>query len=360
MRRKKGVEKMISVKEIAGITGAEVIGDPDIIISSVKSIEEAGEGDITFLANRKYISRAQETKASAVICSPLLKLEGKTTLIMENPYLGFAKVMQYFHPRKRATIGVDPTAMVSDTARVGVNVNIYAGVYIGENVVIGDEVDIMPGCYIGDNTVIDDNTLLYANVTVYHDCRIGACVIIHSGTVIGSDGFGFATDEKGGHHKIPQTGNVIVEDDVEIGSNCSIDRAVLGSTIIGAGTKLDNLIQIAHNVKIGKHTFVVAQVGISGSSTVGDQVILAGQAGIVGHVEIGDRSIIVAQAGVSNNVPAGEIYGGSPARPMMEMKRIFAVQAKLPQLRTLVKDMQKRIEALEAKLRESKGKQDHY
>jgi len=340
---------MITVKEIAEITGGKVLGDPDVEIASINSLENAEAGEVTFLANRKYIQQAQETAASAIICAPDMEVADKTLVVMEKPYLGFAKMMQHFHPRKRPMVGVDPAAVVSDTAKVGEDVNIFEGAYVGEHAVVGDRVDIYPGCHIGDNSVIGNDTTLNANVSIYHDCVIGERVIIHSGTVVGSDGFGFATDEYGCHHKIPQVGNVVIEDDVEIGSNCSIDRAVIGSTRIGAGAKLDNLIQIAHNVQIGKRTFVVAQVGISGSSKVGDQAILAGQVGVVGHVEIGDRCIVAAQAGVSNSIPDDEVYWGSPARPMMEMKRIVAVQAKLPQLRSLVKKLEKRIEDLEAK-----------
>lgn len=342
---------MTSIKALAEIAGGEVIGDPDLRIQSVNSLEEASEDEITFLANRKYIKDAEKTAAPAIICNPDLKIRNKTLIVMENPYLGFAKVMQHFYPRRRPAVGVDPAAVIADTARVGSDVNIYEGAYVGEHAVIGDRVDIYPGCHIGANTVVGNDTVINANVSIYHNCRIGERVIIHSGTVVGSDGFGFATDGEGRHHKIPQTGDVIIEDDVEIGANCSIDRAVLGSTRIGAGAKLDNLIQIAHNVEIGERTFIVAQVGISGSSKVGRQAILAGQVGVVGHIEIGDRCIVAAQAGVSNSVPEGEVYWGSPARPMMEMKRIVAVQSKLPELRSLVKDIEKRIEDLEAQSR---------
>jgi UDP-3-O-[3-hydroxymyristoyl] glucosamine N-acyltransferase len=340
---------MTTLREIAVIAGGEVEGDSEIQIKSINSLENAQEGEITFLANPKYIKQAQSTRASAIICNRETRVEGMPMVVMKNPYLGFARLMQHFYPRKRPDVGIDPAAVVSDTARVGVDVNIFEGAYIGEHAVIGDRVDIFPGCHVGDNAVIGDDTVLNANVSVYHGCQIGKRVIIHSGTVVGSDGFGFATDEDGWHHKIPQVGNVIIADDVEIGANCSIDRAVLGSTRIGEGSKIDNLVQIAHNVEIGKRTFIVAQVGISGSSKVGDQAILAGQVGVVGHVEIGDRSIVAAQAGVSNNVPAGEVYLGSPARPMMEMKRIIAVQSKLPELRALLKDLQKRVEQLETK-----------
>lgn len=340
---------MISLKKIAELTGGEVVGDPELMISSVNSLEKAGEGEITFLSNRKYLKQAKVTRAAAIMCSPQTRVEDKPMVVMKNPYLGFAKVMQHFYPRKRPDVGIDPAAVISATAKIGADANIFEGVYIGEHAVIGDRVDIFPGCHVGDNAVVGDDTLLNANVSIYHDCQIGKRVIIQSGTVVGSDGFGFATDENGWHHKIPQTGNVIIEDDVEIGSNCSIDRAVIGSTRIGAGAKLDNLIQIAHNVEIGARTFVVSQVGVSGSSKVGEQSILAGQVGVVGHVEIGDHCIIAAQAGVSNNVPDGEVYLGSPARPMMEMKRIIAVQSKLPELRSLLKNLQKRVEELESK-----------
>lgn len=340
---------MSSVKEIAELVGGKIVGDPDILISGVKPLADASEGDLSFIANRKYLRQAQETKASAVIVPEGLELPGKTMIEVKNPYLGFAKVMSMFHPPRRASVGIDPTALVSDSALIGKNTNIYEGTYIGERAEIGDDVDIYPGCFIGDDVHVGAGTLIYANVSVYAGCRIGKRVIIHSGTVIGSDGFGFATDDEGWHHKIPQVGNVVVEDDVEIGANCCIDRAVMGSTVIGAGSKLDNLIQIAHNVRIGKRTFIVAQVGISGSAEIGDQVILAGQVGVVGHVRIGDRCIIAAQAGVSNDVPDGEAYLGSPARPIMEQKRIIAVEGKLPEMREALRSLQKRVDELESR-----------
>ncbi len=339
----------MTVKEIAALIGGTVEGDKNIDIKSIKPIEEAGPEDLTFVANPKYLKAMETSRAAAAICNKDISLTACTAIKVANAYLGFARIMQHFHPRKRKTIGVHPQAYVSENARIGQDVNIYPGAYIGDEAVIGDRVDILPGCFIGDQTTIGEDTLLYANVTIYHACRIGARVIVHSGTVIGSDGYGFASDEQEHHHKIPQVGCVIVEDDVEIGSNCSIDRAVMGATRIGQGTKLDNLIQVAHNVQIGKHCFIVSQVGISGSSKIGSYCKLAGQVGVVGHIEVEDRCIIAAQSGVHNNVKSGEIYLGSPARPMSETRKIFAIQAKLPEIRNDLRKLKKRVEEMENK-----------
>lgn len=340
---------MWSVKEIAELIKGNVIGDPELQVSGIKPLTEAGEGDISFMANRKYLQQAKETRATAVIVPEGMELPGKTMIAVKNPYLGFAMIMQRLYPVRRPNVGIDPAAVVADSATIGKNTNLFEGAYIGERAEIADDVDIYPGCFIGDDVRIGAGTVIHAGVSIYNGCVIGERVIIHSGTVIGSDGFGFATDENGWHHKIPQVGNVIVEDDVEIGANCSIDRAVMGSTRIGAGAKLDNLIQIAHNVQVGKRTFIVAQVGVSGSSQIGEQAIIAGQVGIVGHVRIGDRCIIAAQAGVSNDVPDGEAYLGSPARPIMEQKRIIAVESKLPEMRETLRRLAKRVEELERK-----------
>ncbi len=344
------MKQSIKLKDVAELIGGELNGDPELEINGIRDIENAGKGELTFLANRKYLPLLEQTKASAVICPSDIELPGMDQIRMKNPYLGFAKIMQHFFPRKRDEMGVHEKAYTAPSARIGEGTNIYPGASVGENARIGKNCDILPGCSIGKGAVIGDNCLLYPNVTVYHQCEVGNRCIIHAGTVIGSDGFGFATDEKGEHHKIPQIGNVIIEDDVEIGSNSSIDRAVLGSTRIGEGTKVDNLIQIAHNVQIGKRCFIVAQVGISGSSKVGNDSILAGQVGVVGHIRIGNKCIIAAQSGVLNDVPDGEMYLGSPARPMAESKKIMVTEGKLPEMRHTLKSLIKRVEELEAKI----------
>jgi UDP-3-O-[3-hydroxymyristoyl] glucosamine N-acyltransferase len=338
----------MTAKELAARIGGELEGDGSVEIRGIRPIAEARKGDVTFLSNRKYEHHLETTQATALICAPECGVSGLSLIRMKNPYLGFARAMRLFFPRERGAAGIHPAAVVAPTATIGEDACIHPCAVIEDYAAVGDRAEIGPGCVIGRNATVGADSLLHAHVTVYRDCEIGERVIVHSGAVIGGDGFGFATDENGRHVKIPQAGNVVIADDVEIGSNCSIDRAVLGSTRVGKGTKIDNLVQIAHNVEIGERCFIVGQVGISGSSKVGDQSILAGQVGVVGHVSIGDHVVVGAQSGVSNDVSDGEVVLGSPARPIAETKRILAVSSKLPEMRAQLRELLKRIEDLEA------------
>ena len=323
-----------SLKEIASLIGGELIGDGNLHITSVNGIREAQDGEITFLANPLYKPLLYTTKASCVITSRDIESFKKAIIRVNDPSIAFTKVISMF-----STNTIKPLAKgVNEKAIVGKDVSIAAYVVIEDSVEIEDGVSLYPHVYIGNNTKIAKFTQVYPNVTIRENSIIGSNVIIHSNSVIGSDGFGYV--QVGNvHQKIPQTGIVVIEDDVEIGSNVSIDRARFGKTLIGKGTKIDNLVQIAHNVEIGKNSIIVSQAGISGSSRLGKNVIIAGQAGIVGHVELGDNVIVAAQAGVSKSVAKDTILLGSPANPISEQKRIFACLHKLPELFKTLKEL---------------------
>lgn len=338
------------LSEIAVIIDGEVVGDEDIYISGICGIKEAKDGDITFLANPKYAPLMKETKASAIITSFDIESAPKPIIRTKNPSLAFTKLIQIFSPVNiRHPKGIDKSAFISDTAMIGKDVAVGAHAYISNGVQIKDATIIYAGTFIGEDSKIGRNSLVYPNVTIRENVTIQDRVIIHSGTVIGSDGFGYESVE-GVHHKIPQIGTVVVEDDVEIGANVAIDRARFGKTIIGAGTKIDNLVHVAHNVVIGKNCIIVAQVGISGSTTLGDNVVLAGQVGTVGHITIGDNAIVMAQSGVSKSVPANTHMFGYPARPLDEAKRINAAIGLLPKLYDKVKKLEKEISELKEKM----------
>lgn len=333
-----------TLEEIASLIGGELIGDGKIQINNVNGIKEAREGEITFLANPLYRPFLNETKASCVITSKDIESAPLPLIRTDNPSLAFSKVISIFQPRqeKEPPKGIDKTALIGRGVTLGKEVAISAYVVIEEASSIGDSTAIYPYVYVGHNTKIGNNTKLYPHVSIRENSVIGNNVIIHSGTVVGSDGFGFV--KVGGvHQKIPQTGSVIIEDDVEIGSNVSIDRARFGKTVIGKGTKIDNLVQIAHNVKIGPHSIIVSQTGISGSVSLGKEVTLAGQVGIVGHVEIGDNVIVAAQSGVSKSIPANAVVLGSPAKPISEEKKILAYIRRLPELFKTVKELKERL-----------------
>ncbi len=357
--------RKISAGEIAKLVSGKIVGDPDVEVSGISGIKEAKQGDVTFLANEKYAQLLETTNASVIITSPEMKLPNtkKTLILTENPSLAFAKLVEHWFPSEvDHPKGIHPTAIIGENVKLGKNVAIGAYVVIEKNVEIGDNTIIYAGTYIGHDTQIGKDCLIYPNVSIRERISIGNRVIIHSGTVIGSDGFGFAT-VKGVHHRIPQIGTVVIEDDVEIGANVTIDRARFDKTIIGKGTKIDNLVQIAHNVIIGENAIIVAQTGISGSTVIGNGVILAGQAGVVGHITIGDGAIVGAQSGVTKSVPPGAVVLGSPARPIGLTKRIMASIPSLPDMKKTIEKLLKKIQELEKKLanqeREQSGKSEN-
>jgi len=338
----------LTLGKIADTVKGKLVGDPSIVITGISGIKEARKGDITFLANSKYQRLMKITRASAIITSRDLADSDKPLIITANPSLAFSKVVELVYPNHIGyPKGIHPSAVISKSAKIGKNVSIGPNVIIENNVSVGNNTLIYGGCYIGSFTVIGQDCLIYPNVTIREKIEIGRHVIVHSGTVIGSDGFGFAT-VRGVQKKITQIGAVVIEDDVEIGANVTIDRARFDKTVIGKGTKIDNLVQIAHNVVIGKNCIIVAQVGISGSTTIGKGVILAGQAGLVGHITVGDGAIVAAQAGVTKSVPKGTKVSGYPAKPHQTAKKVNACVQRLPEMYRRVKELEERIKQLEA------------
>lgn len=339
-----------TLKEIAKFVNGEVVGDEKVVITGVAGIEDASVGEITFLANPKYQVYLDKTNASAVITSRDIEKASKPIIRTDNPSLAFVKAVSFIVPSEaKYPSGIHATARIGENVRLGKDVAIGPYTVIEDNVSVGDKTVIYPHCYIGTKSAIGACTLIYSNVSIREDITIGKRVVIHSGTVIGSDGFGFITVE-GVHHKIPQVGTVVIEDDVEIGSNVSIDRARFDKTIIGQGTKIDNLVHLAHNVIVGKNCFIVAQVGVSGSTEIGNNVILAGQVGVVGHIKIGDNAIVMAQSGVSKSIPEGTTVWGYPAKPVSIARRVNASVQNLGRLYNTVAELKKRIEELELKI----------
>ena len=339
-----------TLKEVAQLIDGEVVGDEDVVITGISGIKEAHDGDLTFLANPKYIHLMDVTKATAIITSREIKSAPKPVIRTDNPSLAFAKMVSFLAPNEQMhPLGIHPTAVIGQNVKLGRDIALQPYVVLSDHVEIGDRTVVYAGCYVGHHAKIGADCLIYPNVSIRERIQIGDRVVIHSGSVIGSDGFGFAT-VKGVHHKIPQIGTVVVEDDVEIGANVTIDRARFGKTLIGRGTKIDNLVQIAHNVTIGENSIIVAQAGISGSTMIGKSVTLAGQAGLVGHITIGDNAVIAAQAGVTKSVPPDTCVSGYPAKPHDKAKRINACVQKLPELFKAIKQLEDKISELERKL----------
>ncbi|RJQ50280.1 MAG: UDP-3-O-(3-hydroxymyristoyl)glucosamine N-acyltransferase [Nitrospiraceae bacterium] len=333
----------MKLKDLAELTGGRILGNPDVEVTGAAGIEDAKEGDITFLADRKHLLSVSSSKASVIIAADEIKTAPATLLITANPYLTFAKALEILYARPAVSPGISDKAITGSDVSFGNDVTIYPQVYIGSRAVIGSRVTLYPGVYIGENSSIGDDSMIYPNVTIRENVRIGKKVIIHSGTVLGSDGFGYIQN-KGTHYKIPQVGGVIIEDNVEIGANVTIDRATTGNTVIGAGTKIDNLAQIAHNVRIGKNCIIVAQVGIGGSTEIGDGVVLAGQVGVKDHVKIGNGAIAAAQSGVVTDIPDGQVYSGMPAIPHRAWLRAQSIFSKLPEYIKRLQEVERKIE----------------
>lgn len=352
----------MTAREVATFIRGEISGDEEVKIVRVAKIEEAGPGDLTFLANPKYEKHVATTKASAILVSAgfdpahVHRSGGLTFIKVADPYVAFLQVMKRITPMPDPFYkGIHATAAIAETANIGSNVSLGAHVVIGDNAVIGSNSKIAPGCVIGDGVTIGDGCILYPNVTISYGCRLGNGVIINAGAVIGSDGFGFAPKPDGTYEKIPQLGIVVLEDDVEIGANCTIDRATLGQTILKRGVKLDNLVHLAHNVVVGEDTVIAAQTGISGSTKIGKNVIIAGQVGIVGHIEIADRTVLLAKTGVAKSTEPGKTYWMSPAREHIRSLRIQTVITSLPELAREVEELKKSVEALRDRLAETKS-----
>lgn len=339
-----------SAAQIALLINGTIEGDPSASVNSFGKIEEAGEGQLSFLANPKYEDYIYTTKASVIIINEgfQLKQPVQAALIrVADAYTAFATLLsKYQEIMQQQLSGVQEPSYIAKTAVYGQQVFIGAFAYLGEKVKIGNNTKVYPNAFIGDNVSVGDNCIIHPGVKIYHDCVIGNNVIIHAGTVIGSDGFGFAPQADGSFKKVPQIGNVVIQDHVEIGANATIDRATIGSTLIKSGAKLDNLIQIAHNVEIGNSTVIAAQAGVSGSTKIGNGVMIGGQAGIVGHIQLGDGAKVNAQSGVSKSIDPGKAVTGSPAYDYTAALRSQAVSRKLPELEKRVKELEALIRQL--------------
>jgi UDP-3-O-[3-hydroxymyristoyl] glucosamine N-acyltransferase len=352
-----GSEKRLC--DLAEYVGGRVIGDGSVLISRVSPIEEAGQGDITFLANPRYARFIAASKASAVIVAPQVvgdkwATSGQGFLEVAQPYVAFAKILQLFAPSAEYRREIAASAHVEPSAKLGENVSIYPNAYIGKSAKVGDRSVLLPGVFLGDRVEIGSDCVLHPNVVVGDRCRLGNKVILHAGVVIGSDGFGYAGsgDQR---TKIPQVGIVEVEDNVEIGANATIDRATLGRTLICRGAKIDNLVQIAHNVTVGENSVIAAQAGIAGSTKIGKNVTLAGQVGVVNHIEIGDGATIGPQSGVPQSVPAGALLsGGIGVAPHQQWLKVMTLLPQLPKLWHLVRTLEKQV----AQLASRQGKEE--
>jgi len=343
----------MKLNQIARELNGELVGDTDLVITGLAKIEQAGPGELTFLANPKYSKFLKETKASAVLVARDQENIQIPHIKVDDPYLAFLIILEKFNPPQQPNFsGTHSTAVIDPTATIAKNARIGPLVFIGRNVSIGEDTTIYPGCVLLDSVSIGGNCILYPNVSIRERCIIGDNVIIHNGTVIGSDGFGFAPVGDT-YRKIPQMGIVRIEDDIEIGANCTIDRATLGETIIKQGCKLDNLIQIAHNVVIEENTVIAAQTGVSGSTKIGKNVTLAGQVGTVGHITIGDKAIVAAKSGVSKSIPPGEVWFGYPAQQITRQKKVEASLRNLPELMKRTHQLEKALIELEEKLKKN-------
>lgn len=339
----------LSLSEIANIVGGELIGQPEIQISGIAPLEEAASGDITLFAKQKYKNLLHKSKASAFIVSSQLSLKHKNQIIVGNPYYAFAQLLRLFYQTPYQAKGISDKAIIGENCSIGKDITLYPLVYIGNHCTIGDRVALYPGVVIGDNVKIGEDSVLYPNVSIYQNVTIGKRVIIHSGAVLGSDGFGFVLrDER--YHKIPQIGTVVIEDDVELGANVCVDRATLGKTIIKKGVKVDNLVQIGHNVSIGEDSILVSQVGLSGSTKIGRRALLAGRAATVQDVRIGDNVTLTGETVVTKDLPDGSFVSGYPAIDHKIWKKSITLFKQLPELFARLKKLEEKVDSLIKKI----------
>ena len=335
-----------TAQQIADILEGDIVGNPNVEVSRLAKIEEGEKGSLTFLSNPKYNPFLYTTRASITIVNKSFtpEKEIETTLIkVDDAYVAFSKLLEFYNQVKNNKSGREEPHFIASTALIGSNEYIGAFAYIGENVTIGENVKIYPNVYVGDNVVIGDNCTLFSGVKIYSETEIGNNCVLHSGVILGSDGFGFAPNKEGVYNKIPQTGNVIIEDYVDIGSATTIDRATLGSTIIRKGVKLDNQIQIAHNVEIDENTVIAAQTGISGSTKIGKNCMIGGQVGIAGHIKVGDNVKIGAQSGVTKNVKDDQVINGTPAFSFSDFNKSYVYFKQFPELVKKINNLEKNI-----------------
>lgn len=335
----------MKLKELANILGAELTECFDLEVHGVAGVHEAGEGQITFITGKNYLKDLELSRAAAALVpleTPAMHLP---LLRLKNPRLAFAKAIELFHVKPYRAIGISEKASIGVNVVIGADPSIHPFAVLADDSRLGDRVTVHPGASIGSGSLVDDDSIIHENVSIGGNIRIGKRVIIHAGTVLGSDGFGFVTDNER-HHKIPQVGGVIIEDDVEIGANCTIDRATLGNTVIKKGTKLDNQIQVAHNVTIGEHCLIAAQAGIAGSSTLGNYVVFGGKVGVADHISIGDRVMAGGGSGITKDVEAGQIIAGYYAMPIRDWLKVQSLLPKLPELNKRVRDLENQIKEL--------------
>lgn len=340
-----------SAEQIAGILHGEVVGDPNALVAGLAKIEEGQPGTLSFLSNPKYEEYIYTTNSTICIVNktfdPNKPLPATLTLVkVEDAYSCFAKLLEVYSQMSKKQPKIETPSFISENAQIGEDLYLGAFAYIGENAKIGNNVSIYPNVYIGENVEIGNGCVIHPGASIYAECKIGNNCIIHAGVVIGADGFGFAPDQNGEYQKVPQIGNVILEDNVEVGSNSTIDRATMGSTIIRKGVKIDNLCQIAHNVEIGKNTAMAAQVGIAGSAKIGENVMIGGQAGISGHLNIADGTRIVAQSGIPSSVKKAATLMGSPGIPLEDYKKSYFGFRKLPFILTKLNELDKKLKEL--------------
>lgn len=336
----------MNLKEIVELVGGTVKGDDSLEITGAAGLSVSQDGDVTFVEGKKHLRQLPDCKASAVLVKRECDTE-KAQIIHPMPTLAFARLVARFHPEPQPEPHVDSRAVISENVVLGKDVVIFPFVYIGKNTVIGDGTVLHPGVAVGDGCRIGKNAVIHANVTLYRETVVGGHVIIHAGATLGADGFGYTPDENGRHFKIPQIGRVVIEDHVEVGANTCIDRAAQGDTIIKEGTKIDNLVQIAHNCVVGEHSILVSQTGISGSCTLGRHVILAGQAGLADHVTLADHVVLAARAGTLSDLKDPGVYGGTPAVPLITWQKYISLFPKLPELFRKIKKLEKRLEEME-------------
>ncbi len=336
-----------TAEQIAGILEGTVVGDPNIEVYKLSKIEEGTQGSLTFLSNLKYTPYIYTTEASITIVNDDFEPEKpiSTTLIkVEDAYEGFSKLLEYYNQVKLNKSGIEQPCFISESTKIPEDIYLGAFSYIGNNVEIGVNVKIFPNAYIGDNVKLGDNTIIFSGGKVYSDCILGKNCVINSGAIIGADGFGFAPNKDGGYSKIPQIGNVILEDYVDVGAGTTIDRATMGSTIIRSGVKLDNQIQIAHNVEVGKNTVIAAQTGVAGSTKIGEHCKIGGQVGIAGHLVIGNNVSVQAQSGIGRNVKDGEILQGSPSFGYTDWNKSYVYFKNLPKLAKTINELEKKVD----------------
>ncbi len=345
------------LSELADRLGAKLSGAGDVEITGVAGIDDADRGFITFVSDKQHLKDLEKSRASAAIVPVDVPVMHMPLLLVKNPRLSFARAIELFYVKPYEPSGISDKAWIGRNVHIGVDPAIRPYAVVDDDAHIGDRVTLYPGVYIGKGATVGDDSIIYANASIAHGISIGRRVIIQAGAAIGGDGFGFVTDS-GKHHKIPQVGGVIIEDDVEIGANSTIDRATLGNTVIKKGTKIDNLVQVAHNVTIGEHCLLAGQVGIAGSTTLGSYVVLGGQAGVADHISIGDRVMAGGGTAITQDVAAGQIVAGKNAMPIRDWLKVQAILPKLPELRKALRDLEKQVAELQKRISDrTKGEQ---